>query len=74
MLDRAGHAIFRHPPQLGRRDLSCYQRIFRKILEIAPVQRIAVYIHARAEQGIYPVFPELCARHLIELLQQFFVE
>lgn len=37
MLDRSGHAIFMHPPQLGSRQLSGNKWVFRKILKIPAV-------------------------------------
>ena len=74
VLDHARHAPAGQPAQLRAGYHAGKKGIFRKIFKIAPVERIAVKIHAGAEQRVDPVAPQLKAFPGKELLIERCVE
>ena len=74
VLDGSGHAPAVQPAQLGAGHLSGQKRILGEILEIAPVQRMAMDIDTGAQQRIHMVFAQLQPFHRVEFLTQILVE
>ena len=50
-----------------RRHFACQQRIFRKILEVAPIQRMPMQIHARCKQQVNAVAAHFLPRPRIQI-------
>ena len=68
MFDGSGYTPAVHPAQLSTGHFAGQQRIFREILEVAAVQRMAVNVDARAKQRIHMVFAQLQPFHRVEFL------
>ena len=63
VLDRPGHAPTVQPAQLGAGHLSGQKRILGEILEIAPVQRVAMDVDTGAQQRVHMVFAQFQPFH-----------
>ncbi|MNE23345.1 hypothetical protein D3C80_1165960 [compost metagenome] len=59
MLDGGTHPVALHPVYHGGAHLAGQQRIFRVVLEVAAIERVALNVHARRQQDIHPVLPDL---------------
>ncbi len=55
MLQRCPHAVALHTVYHGSADFSCKQRVFRVVLEVTSVERIAVDVGCRSKQHVHSV-------------------
>ena len=61
MLDRGPDAVGLHSPDIRSGHFSGEQRILGEILVVTSVERIAVYVLARGQEHVHPVFESLVA-------------
>ena len=67
MLDSAANTAALQALDDRRRHFTRQQRIFRKILEVAPVQRMPMQIHARCKQQVNAVAAHFLPRPRIQI-------
>ena len=62
VLDGGSGPITLDAPHVSRRHPAGEERVFREVLEVTPIERIPVDVHARSEQHVHAILQDLVAQ------------